>query len=342
VYPGVPKDYTGSHVTPKNFLNVLLGKEEDMREIGTGKVLKSGPDDHVFVNFADHGAPGLLAFPDGELYVTDFINTLNQMHENNLYEKMVIYVEACESGSMFAKKLPANVSIYATTAANSDESSYACYYDDERQTYLGDVYSVKWMEDSDQEDLLVETLQKQFKIVKAETNTSHVQHFGDLAIAKLHVAEFQGMSEVFPRMTLPNYPLDAVPAPEVPLQILKQKLKKLAADSEEFMLVHKQLHKLQANRKFLEDKMIQIVTHCLINESYVQNVFKVQKDLENLDCYESTVKYFSKNCFSLSKNDYALRYMYLFVNMCEMDVKPKVMRKAMDITCKHPPIYGIN
>ena len=39
--------------------------------------------------------------------------------------------------------------VFATTAANARESSYACYWDGKRQTYLGDVYSVKWMEDSD-------------------------------------------------------------------------------------------------------------------------------------------------------------------------------------------------
>lgn len=39
--------------------------------------------------------------------------------------------------------------MYATTAANPHESSYACYYDEDRQTYLGDWYSVNWMEDSD-------------------------------------------------------------------------------------------------------------------------------------------------------------------------------------------------
>ena len=41
------------------------------------------------------------------------------------------------------------VTVYATTAANSDESSYACYFSNIYNTYLGDVYSVKWMEDSD-------------------------------------------------------------------------------------------------------------------------------------------------------------------------------------------------
>lgn len=42
------------------------------------------------------------------------------------------------------------VSVFATTAANSQESSYACYCGGMRQTCLGDVYSVNWMEDSDQ------------------------------------------------------------------------------------------------------------------------------------------------------------------------------------------------
>ena len=41
------------------------------------------------------------------------------------------------------------LSVFGTTAANRHESSYACYWDKKREAYLGDVYSVKWMEDSD-------------------------------------------------------------------------------------------------------------------------------------------------------------------------------------------------
>lgn len=39
----------------------------------------SGPNDHVFVNFVDHGAPGLLAFPSDELYADDLIKALRKM-----------------------------------------------------------------------------------------------------------------------------------------------------------------------------------------------------------------------------------------------------------------------
>ena len=40
--------------------------------------------------------------------------------------------------------------VYATTAANPYENSHACYYDSKIGTYLGDVYSVNWMENTDE------------------------------------------------------------------------------------------------------------------------------------------------------------------------------------------------
>lgn len=39
--------------------------------------------------------------------------------------------------------------VYAVTAANPHESSWACYYDKKLETYLGDVFSVNWMENVD-------------------------------------------------------------------------------------------------------------------------------------------------------------------------------------------------
>jgi len=40
-----------------------------MEGIGSGRVLESGPNDRVFINFSDHGAAGLIAFPSSYLYV---------------------------------------------------------------------------------------------------------------------------------------------------------------------------------------------------------------------------------------------------------------------------------
>ena len=48
-------------------------------------------------------------------------------------------------------------------------------------TCLGDLFSVNWMEDSDANDLSVETLGEQAATIKRETTMSPVQMFGDLS-----------------------------------------------------------------------------------------------------------------------------------------------------------------
>merc|ERR1711971_1528839 len=169
VYKGVPKDYTGKNVTADTFVDLLKGKQLNY---GSGKMLKSGPNDHLFVYFSDHGAKGLVAFPSTILHAKTLDKTLKEMNSNKQFAKMTIYIEACESGSMFKGLLPDNIIIYATTASNATTSSFACYYDKARKTFLGDVYSIKWMEDSDKKNIEKETLDQQYSVVKKETNTS--------------------------------------------------------------------------------------------------------------------------------------------------------------------------
>ena len=65
----------------------------------------------------------------------------------------VIYVEACESGSIFQGLLSDSLNIYATTASNAKESSWGTYCPgmvpappEEFNTCLGDLYSVAFLE----------------------------------------------------------------------------------------------------------------------------------------------------------------------------------------------------
>merc|ERR1719433_1076630 len=107
---------------------------------------------------------------------------------------MVVYIEACESGSML-QKLPLDWNIFGTTAATANESSYACYWDEFLGVYLGDEYSVSWMEDTDT-DLLhnpasPESLQTQFMNVKHNVNKSHPQEFGSKRISAEDIKNFQ-------------------------------------------------------------------------------------------------------------------------------------------------------
>ncbi|CAN6441541.1 unnamed protein product [Victoria cruziana] len=59
VYAGVPKDYVGNDVTVENLFAVLLGNKTAVAG-GSGKVVDSGPNDHIFVFYSDHGGAGVL------------------------------------------------------------------------------------------------------------------------------------------------------------------------------------------------------------------------------------------------------------------------------------------
>jgi len=79
-------------------MKVMLGDES-----AGGKVLKSTENSNIFFYFCDHGAPGYVAMPNpsDKFHALDLLNTVTKMKANNMYKEMVIYLETCESGSMF-------------------------------------------------------------------------------------------------------------------------------------------------------------------------------------------------------------------------------------------------
>ncbi|KAL1167858.1 hypothetical protein V6Z11_A05G046500 [Gossypium hirsutum] len=204
VYHGVPKDYTGADVTVNNIFSVILGNKSAITG-GSGKVVNSGPNDHIFIFYSDHGASGVPGMPDDSyIYANDLNWVLRKKHASGTYKSLVFYSEACESGSIFDGLLdPKGLNIYATTASNATESSFATYCPGgqlsappEYDTCLGDLYSVAWIEDSDAHNLRAETLQKQYELVrlrqvKKRTPRSHVMQYGDIALSKdAHFAYF--------------------------------------------------------------------------------------------------------------------------------------------------------
>ena len=322
VYHGVPKDYTGEAVTPENFLKVLKGDKEGLRGAGSGKVIDSGPDDNVFIFFADHGAPNIIAFPSDELHAKDLNAAIQYMYAQKKYRQMVIYIEACESGSMFA-----------TTAANGAESSYACYYDDERQTYLGDVYSVKWMENSDNANFETETLEEQYKDVQEETNTSHVMQFGDMAVSQMPIGLFQGFGNKFysgneySQKSIIN---DAVPSHDVVPNILSQIIKTGSpsdqADAQEA------LNKVNQKRIECRDVVRKIVSQ-LVQPRKQERIFNKPATPYYEDCYQYSVTQFRKSCFNFNEYEHALRHVYVFANLCDEGIPTVRILGAIENVC---------
>ncbi|KAL1244099.1 Legumain [Trichinella spiralis] len=192
---GIKIDYKEDDVTPENFINVLLGEEDEMIGIGTGRVLKSGPNDYVFVNFVDHGSDYILAFPDDAnyLHASQLNKTLEKMHQRKICfcTLKLAMLDPC-----FEIFLSNNTKILAMTAANHEESSYACYNDETVDTFLGDAFSVAWMEYADGNNIKEIYVKQEFNAVQSLVTTSHVQLYGDLSVQWTKMARYFGNVEI--------------------------------------------------------------------------------------------------------------------------------------------------
>ncbi|XP_075505765.1 legumain-like [Primulina tabacum] len=353
VYEGVPKDYTGEQVTAENLYAVILGDKSAVKG-GSGKVVNSKPDDRIFIYYSDHGGPGVLGMPNMPyLYANDFIQVLKKKHASGTYKEMVIYVEACESGSLFEGMLPDNLNIYVTTASNAEENSWGTYCPGmnpppppEYITCLGDLYSVAWMEDSETHNLKRETIEQQYQQVKDRTSNhdtynagSHVMEYGNKSFKPEKLSRFQGFDPA--TMDLPpnrmhhtKYHMDVVNQRDADLLFLWERYK-IIQDPTEKAEHLKQITDTILHRKRL-DGSIDIIGLVLFGPENGPSVLNSTRGrglplVDDWECLKSMVRLFETHCGSLTQ--YGMKHMRAFANMCNNGVSSAKMEEACMAAC---------
>ena len=53
---------------------------------------------------------------------------LKTLHRRKTYKKLIVYVDACKSASMFQDALPDDIDVYAMTASNATGDAYYTYF----------------------------------------------------------------------------------------------------------------------------------------------------------------------------------------------------------------------
>jgi len=325
VYAGCNIDYNGTDVDIETFTAVLTGNSS---AVGGRKVLNSTEDDYVFINFVDHGAAGLIAFPNDFLYADTLIALLQQMHDNKMYKRLVFYLEACESGSMFQGLLPNDTFIFATTAANAGESSWGTYCppddmvnDTEIGSCLGDLYSVNWLENSDAAFVKIESLITQFTEVQTETTLSHVSQFGDATFDSDPIGDFQGDYSVgYLSSLLRKYDfyspskLVSVNARDIKLAYLQRQAHKLGTEAARQALTNE-----LDSRSFQDEFFSNLASSTLGTQNGISSVEAISQAMGsfeqiNFPCLKEAVSTYEDSCNSLG--EYGLKYVRVFVNLC--------------------------
>ncbi|XP_055819306.1 vacuolar-processing enzyme-like [Solanum dulcamara] len=359
VYKGVSKDYTGKDCNAKNFYGVILGNKSALTG-GSGKVVNSGPNDYIFIYYTDHGGPGLIGMPVGPfVYAKDLNVVLKKKHASGTYKKMVFYMEACESGSMFDGLLHEGLNIYVTTASKPDENSWATYCsfsdnDDHKYCYgecppkdyknicLGDLYSVSWLENSDLHDRRLETLKKQYRRIRKRvlnngTQGSHMMEYGDLHIHKDALSRYMGSNSPKHTSSTNNYPSNSrhVNQRDVQLLYLLSKFEGAPEGSIRRIEAYRKLNAAISEREDV-DKSVRHIGQIMFgveNGPEVLNIVRPagQPLVDDWDCLKSFVKIFESHCGSLSS--YGRKHVRGFSNMCNAGIQRDQMAAAAKQAC---------
>ncbi|XP_010526069.1 PREDICTED: vacuolar-processing enzyme gamma-isozyme-like [Tarenaya hassleriana] len=357
VYKGVPKDYTGDEVSVDNLFAVILGNKTALKG-GSGKVVDSGPNDHIFIYYTDHGGPGVLGMPTSPyLYGKDLVDVLKKKHASGTYKSLVFYLEACESGSIFEGLLPEGMNIYATTASNAEESSWGTYCPGEDpstpaeyETCLGDLYSVAWMEDSDIHNLRTENLHQQYELVKRRTANvdsaygSHVMQYGDIGLSKDQLFLYMGTNPANDNFTFMD---------ENSLTLPSRVTNQRDADLVHFWDKYRKAPEGSVRKVQSQKQVIEVMSHRMHVDNSIKLIgkllFGIEKGPEVLDhvrpagqpvvddwsCLKAMVRAYEKHCGSLSQ--YGMKQMRSIANICNAGVHVDQMDDAASQACPMVP-----
>jgi legumain len=341
-------------VTVSNFYASILG-DKDAIKGGSGKVVASGPNDHVFIYYTDHGGPGCLGMPnDPILYADEFVDTLKKKAAAGTFKKMVIYLEACESGSIFDGLLPKGLNIYVTTASDPDENSWGTYCPGmenppppEFDTCLGDLYSVAWIEDAEIENLKKETLKDQYKIVAKRTSDhdtymegSHVMQYGDVEIEAEELEQYLGFDPANENVTKPGLSEPAVrgnvPQREADLLHLWHKYYSGVEGSTRKEQAGMELTRTITQRVHV-DNSVKLIGELLFgHENSLPTLQAVRPAgrvlVDDWACLKSMVRTFEASCGPLTQ--YGMKHMRAFANICNAGVDISAMTTATSQACR--------
>ncbi|XP_060795148.1 legumain-like [Neoarius graeffei] len=338
VYPGVLKDYTGADVSAENFLAVLHGDSSAVKKKGPKKVIQSGENDSIFIYLTDHGGLGVFKFPHSTLYAHDLIGTVNRMSKNGKFSKMVIYLEACHSGSML-NKLPNNSNVYAVASCKPEESTYAWFFDKKRNAFLSDVFTYYWLHHTETVKLNVTSLGDQFSYLKKNVSeamrkkgkTETPCNYGEMAMLKLMLSEFLGQSPDSVREANVSQPLniqelDVVDSTEVPLIIQENRFKN------ERDLRRKEAHRKQLVELIRKRKTLDEALQTIAERTRTSGVLSDKREVTRTYEVKVVAEHFRTTLFNWEDEPFVVTQSHLqvLVNLCECGLHVESIKAAIN------------
>ncbi len=144
LYGNAVIDYSIDSLSVNDIQDIMLGKSSDRLQT----VLSTDDKTNVLVFWSGHGCLAATHKVNGFIWggkpgvfsASDLRNTLEQMHTQRRYRKMLLLLEPCYSRNMAsqARQIPG---ILAIASANGNESSFADFHSSDLSVWMSDRFS---------------------------------------------------------------------------------------------------------------------------------------------------------------------------------------------------------
>ena len=277
-----------------------------------------------------------MSFPSDYLDAVTLTSVLEEMSQKRKFSKLLFYLEACESGSMFQDVLPSNLSVLAVTASNATSPSFAMGYDERLNTFVADQFSFAWMEDTERSVADKETLIEQMeRVAKKIARYSSPGAFGDIRLEDEMVGQFQGSEEEEGENDDEKEISESVVSYNVPL-VVREKGGRV-----------EEVEVLRRGREEVEELVKKLMSGVAGKELQVEKLQDVQdKPLKGhqWECYLTSLRHFHSKCFNLGESSWALRQVHVLAALCVGGGEGAALEigRVLGYLCTGPPLFGID
>lgn len=312
-YQNLVIDYNLGDVTAKQIEAVLLGDRELVKNTGSGRVLESTENDEVFFYYSDHGSKGLVLLPRHKYwYADEIVGNFLKMKEIGKFRNLLIFIDACHSGSLFAK-LPEDQNIYALTSSHPNEVAYMKYCGSEARVNGRSIGSCMTSEFSDFSLVLLEdsdkkqTVKEMFEEIKNKLwRRQKTMEYGDQRVANMAAEIFLGKLSTSSSRRLVERRVESQNVRALNMNELEsifEEYKTAPSEENHFML--------QSELKAIEN--IQKVSQLIQRE--IEDLDVENTESTNFDCYRRLINTYESNCGQLTSA--ALEYLDTFYAACQ-------------------------
>jgi legumain len=314
---GCPLDYQHDDVTPDNFLKILEGDSDLKIGTGSGKVLKSGPKDNVFIYFMDHGTPGVIYFNDAPLTALRLINAITMMRQEGRYGKLFFIIDACHSGSMFRGYLHPHLHghAYAITSAEADVNAITCEYNKTLDTNIASYMSSKWLYFADTEDYEHQTLEAMYLRVYEQMiqHSSHEMPFNPQQYGDMELGRHATLKDFFgPARSKPW----VYPRKNWECNLQSQTRRSSSLCDYDFGVSDQDREVIDGFFEELIDELIADRSDD-VKPALVEEIMTTQPmEIMDLYCHSDAVHTLNEQCFPFKKYRYAIKKVGILENIC--------------------------